>query len=257
MGTGVNQCGLCIPENSFSIVLDLKRMDRILEIDEVNMTARIQPYVSIARLQAETMKRGLWNGGTPLAPSTCSEISNILFMGIWQSCLAYGAGLRSLVNLTIVLPNGDMLRTGSSALPNADGFLWYGPGPDIKGVFEFGSCGEFGVITEATVKLYPWVGGEWQTEAVYDKPPLPRNHHIYFIEFPDSESMKRALYEISHSGIATHLHAMCNAYNACYTQPTQELTVKKFKEGLFPEHLVYCITAGISSPKQLEYEEKV
>ena len=72
IGTGANMSGLCIPvkQGFRTIALDLKRMDQIIEVDDINMSARIQPYVSIARVQAETMKRGLWNGGTPLAPAS-------------------------------------------------------------------------------------------------------------------------------------------------------------------------------------------
>jgi len=68
--TGANMVSLCIPSEPGTISLDLKRMDKILDIDEQNMTATIQPYVSFARIQAEAMKKGLWNGGTPLAPGS-------------------------------------------------------------------------------------------------------------------------------------------------------------------------------------------
>jgi len=249
--------GLCIASAAQSISLDLKRMNNILDIDEKNMTATIEPYVSFARLQAETMKRGLWNGGTPLAPASNSLLSNIMFLGLWQSALKYGAGTRSLVDLEVVLANGDILTTGSSTIDGVCSFLWHGPGPDIMGLFELTHFGALGVITKATIKLYPWVGGEWPQEDVYDRPHLPQRHRIYYIEYPGFDSMQEALYEIAHSGIGTHLNAMADAYNCCYTQPTQRLTEKKYKDGLFPKHLVYVVIAGISSMRQLEYEEKV
>ena len=107
INTGCNMCGTCIPMKAGSLMLDLKRLDKIIKIDEENMTAIIQPHVSIARLQADTMKVGLWNGGTCLAPSSNGLLSNMLFNGIWQSALAYGPGYKSLVSLKVVLPNGD------------------------------------------------------------------------------------------------------------------------------------------------------
>ena len=168
-----------------SLMLDLKRMDQIISIDEKNMTAVIQPHVSIARMQVDAMKRGLWNGGTTLAPSSNGLISNMIFNGIWQSALAYGPGYKSLVNFKVVLPNGDIIDTGSRTMPGAGDFFWSGPGPDLKGVFEWTAYGGLGVITEATVKLHRWVGGDWNVEEVYDKPNLPDNHKIFFIEFPD------------------------------------------------------------------------
>ena len=255
--TGVNMVSLCIPSSPGAISLDLKRMNKILNIDAQNMTATIQPYVSIARIQAEAMKQGLWNGGTPLAPASCGLLSNIINSGTWQSALAYGVGLRSLVNLTVVLANGDILRTGSATIPSCGNFWCQGPGPDLKGIFEFTNHGGLGVITEATVKLYPWAGGEWPQEEIYNRPPLPRNHRIYYIEYPDMDSMNEALYEIAHSGIGTHLNGASNGWNSAMTQRTEGLAEKRWQEGFFPKHLVYVVIAGISSPRQIEYEEKV
>ena len=255
--TGANMVSLCIPVQLGTISLDLKRMDKILNIDERNMTATIQPYVSFARIQAETMKRGLWHGGTPLAPGSCGLLSNIINSGTWQSALAYGVGPRSLVNLTLVLPNGDILKTGSSAIPGCGNFWCQGPGPDLKGIFEFTNHGGLAVITEATVKLYPWAGGEWPQEEIYDRPPLPDNHRIYYVEYPDIESMNEAMYQIAHSGIGTHLNGASNGWVTGMTQRTEELSEKRWHEGFFPKHMIYVIIAGISSPRQLDYEEKV
>ena len=255
--TGINMCGLCVPMIKDSLVLDLKRLDKIIDIDEDNKIAVIQPHVSFARLQSETMKIGLWNGGTPLAPSNAGIVSNMMFNGIWQSSLAYGQGTRSLINLKIVLPNGDIVGTGSRALPGAGNFWWSGPGPCLKGIFEFTHYGALGIVTEATIKLHRWVGGEWQQEETYDRPPLPRNHRIFFVEYPDFKTAESGMYDIAHSGIGTHLNTIPDAFNAFNTQPTQELTEKTFKEGKWPKNLIYVILAGISSPRQLDYEEKV
>jgi len=261
IGTGANMSGLCIPgrDGFRTISLDLKRMDRILEIDDVNMTARIQPYVSIARVQAETMKRGLWNGGSPLAPASVGLLSNIMFSGgsTWQSALNYGLGVRSLVNFTVVLPNGDILKSGSLTLPKAGDFYWSGPGPELKGLFEWGHCGAFGVLTEATVKLYPWAGGDWPEEKVYDRPPLPKNHRIFWIQFPGFDELRDAVIEICHAGIGTHLNGASDTWNSNATQRTSALTEKVFREGYFPQHLIYIVLAGLTSEKQLDYEEKV
>lgn len=255
--TGSNMVSLSIPSEPRSIALDMKRMDKILDIDERNMTATIQPYVSFARIQAEAMKKGLWNGGTPLAPGSCGLLSNIINSGTWQSTVAYGPGFRSLVNLTLVLPNGDILRTGSATIPNCGSFWCQGPGPDLKGVFEFTNHGGLAIITEATVKLHPWAGGIWPEEKIYNRPPLPDNHRIYYIEYPDIESMNEALYQIAHSGIGTHLNGASNGWVSAMTQRTEELAEQRWREGFFPKHMVYVVTAGISSPRQLDYEENV
>jgi len=262
IGTGVNQSGLCIPtKHGFRrISMDLKRMDKVLEIDDENMTIRIQPWVSIATAQAETMKRGLWNGGTPLAPATVGLLSNIMFGAgsIWQSALYSGLGIRAMVNVTVVLANGDIINVGSRALPQASDTFWcQGPGPDLRGLFEWGHDGSFGVITEATVKLYPWPAKEWPEEVIYDRPPLPKNNRIYWFTFPGFEEWKNAINEICHADIGTHLNGASDVWIANDTQPTNELAEKLYREGYFPEQLAYCVTAAITSEEQLDYEEKV
>ncbi len=257
INTGVNMCGLCVPKVKESIVLDLKRLDKILDIDDTRMTAVIQPHVNFARLQSETMKKGLWNGGTPLAPGIVGVLSNMMFNGIWQSALAYGPGMRSLINMKVVLPNGDILNTGSRALPETGDFWWSGPGPCLRGIFEFTHYGALGIVTEATIKLHRWVGGEWPQESDYDRPPLPENHRIFYIEYPDFPSMESGMYEISQSDIGTHLNTAPDAFNAFNTQPTQALSEQTFRDGMWPRHLIYVVLAGISSQRQLDYEEKV
>jgi len=68
---------LCGPSTSDpTICIHFSRMNRILEIDEKNMVARIQAFVDYGQLQAETMKKGLWNGGAPLATSICKLASH-------------------------------------------------------------------------------------------------------------------------------------------------------------------------------------
>ncbi len=257
INTGVNMCGLCVPMVKDSLVMDLKRLDKIIHIDEKNMTAVVQPHVSFARLQSETMKRGLWNGGTPLAPSNVGIISNMMFNGIWQSALAYGQGMRSLINMKVVLPNGDIIQTGSRAMPGAGTFWWSGPGPCLKGIFEFTHYGALGIVVEATIKLHRWAGGEWPEEKVYDRPTLPENHRIFYIEYPDFKSAESGMYQISHAGIGTHLNTIPDVFNAYDTQSTQEQTEKTYKEGMWPKNLIYVVLAGISSQRQLDYEEKV
>ena len=58
INTGANMCGMCVPALADSLVLDLKRLDKILDIDEKNMTAVVQPHVNFPRLQSEAMKKG-------------------------------------------------------------------------------------------------------------------------------------------------------------------------------------------------------
>ena len=74
--TGLNIAGVCVPPKG-GILMDMKRLDKVLEIDEVNCRATIQPYVTIARLSCELQKRKLF---LPVLcnPLTASVISNIV-----------------------------------------------------------------------------------------------------------------------------------------------------------------------------------
>ncbi len=158
INTGVNMCGVCIPKAADSLVLDLKRLDRILNIDEENMTAVIQPHVNFARLQSETMKRGLWNGGTPLAPGIVGVLSNMMFNEIWQSALAYGPGIKSLINMKVVLPNGGHHRNRFTVASESRRFLVGRPRTVPQGYF----------------RIYP-LWRAWRRHRSHDKtPPLGR-----------------------------------------------------------------------------------
>ncbi len=109
-------------------------MNRVVGIDTQNMSATLEPYVDYAQLQAEAMKRGLWNGGTPLATTLCKLSSQFAFAGLWQTDLKYGLFNRNIVSVKMVLPDGDILETGSRCMPRAGDFWEYGPGPDLMGL---------------------------------------------------------------------------------------------------------------------------
>ena len=142
-----------------TLCIHFSRMNRILEIDEKNMYARLQAYVDYGQLQAEAMKKGLWNGGTPLATSSCKLASQTSLAGIWQTDLKYGTLSRNVMGTKVVLPTGEILITGSDTVAGVKGLWEYGPGPDLYSMIR-GSAATSGIITEITVKLHPWAGGE-------------------------------------------------------------------------------------------------
>jgi len=259
-------CSTTVPKPT--VVIHLSRMNRILQIDTENMCATVEAYVDYTQLQAEAMKRGLWNGGCPLATSLCKLSSQFAFAGLWQTDLKYGQLNRNIVSVKMVLPDGEILETGSRCLPGAGDFWEYGPGPDLTGL-QRSAAGTSGIVTEITLKLHPWAGEKSLPEVPHGRPSLqdvhdprydaavpPKNHRLYWIEFDDFESEIKAMREISHSGIAIGLNAT-GVYSAYYCSQTQELTEKRCKERFFPAWNCYVIIAGITSPKQIDYEEKV
>ncbi|NVM52073.1 MAG: FAD-binding oxidoreductase [Candidatus Helarchaeota archaeon] len=150
LGQGVNIRGLCIPTRPGSILLDLKGMNTIKEINQDMMTATIEPGVSLGQLVAACRKKGV-RPAVPGAPATCSAFANYMLRGVYHHNPQ--DGIDHVLSMEVELPTGQTIRTGSSAISTS-----YGPhcryfGPDLTGLF-MGVPGAFGVITEMTVKLY-------------------------------------------------------------------------------------------------------
>jgi len=252
-----------------TLIIHLSRMNRIIRIDADNMSATLEPYVDYGMLQAETMKRGLWNGGTPLATTICKLASQFAFAGLWQTDLKYGLFSRNIVSVQMVLPDGEILATGSRSMPRGEDFWEYGPGPDLMGLQRSG-LGTNGIVTEITVKLHPWVGEESLPEIPagrpslvdvhdpkYDSPPAPlKNHRLYWIEFKDFDSQIAAMRDIAHSGIAIGLNAT-GVYSAFYCSQTQAMTVERCRTKFFPDWNCYVILANTTSEKQIAHEETI
>ncbi len=256
------------PQNVPTICIHLSRMNRVLAVHADTMSATLEPYADYGQLLAEAARVGLWNGGTPLATTLCKLSSQAAFAGIWQTSKKYGLLDRNIISFTVVLPTGDILHTGSLAVSEADSFWDWGPGPDLMGVIR-ASAGTTGIITEITVKLHPWPGGQHMPEAAagrpaiplyhrpeYDTVPPPANIRLYWIEFPSYDAEINAYRALAHSGIGIGLNAS-GVYSAYYCSQTQELTEERFKENFFPAWNLYVISAGITAPEQLAYEEEV
>jgi len=258
----------CLPTKPGTMCIHLRRMDKILNIDIENMTATVEAFVDYGQLQAEAMKLGLWNGGAPLSTSLCKLASHFAAAGMWQTDLKFGGLSRNIVSVKVVLATGEVLKTGSAALAGAGDFWDHSPGPDLITLFRQ-KLGAGYIVTEITLKLHPWVGEPYlpeppggrpsiptYAEAKYDSVPLPKRHRIYWIEFPNLQAEVEALYKIAHSGVGIGLNAV-GVYSEYYCSQTQELTEKRVRENFFPKYNCYVLTAGVSSEKQLEYEEKV
>lgn len=259
----------CMPTTPApTICIHFSRMDRIVELDEDAMTMRVQAYVDYGQVQAEAMKHGLWNGGTPLATSLCKISSQAALAGLWQTSKKYGTIGKNIIGLTLVLPDGEIFKTGSQAVAGVDDFWEHAPGPDLLGIFR-GSSGTAGVITEMTIKLHPWPGGETLPEPKagrpcirtyhddrYDNVEPPQNYRLHWIEFPGMDSQTQALRDVAHAGIGIGLNAT-GIYNVYYCSATQELTLKRVQEKFFPAYNIYVISGNYVSEKQLGYEEKV
>ena len=196
------------------ILLDLKRMDRIIEIDVQNMHAVVEPYVNIYRLQREAMKHGLVMGSIGAGPSGGVIAGSCCHFGAGTTMVSTGGLGRSVLGVEWVLPTGDVLSMGT-AESEMGWFTADGPGPSLRGVLRgrSGSNGGSGIITKASVKLYPWYGPpDIKFTAAPGVPPsgkriseVPPNYKAMIIMFPSQSAMFEALINIGKAEIASAL----------------------------------------------------
>jgi 4-cresol dehydrogenase (hydroxylating) len=146
--------GGAAPVLSGSVVLDLKRMNRILEIDERNAYVVVEPGVTYFELyrHIQDRKLNLWIDCPD--PGWGSVIGNALDYGGGYTHSNYRNHFDSHCGMEVVLASGDVLRTGMGALPGAK--TWqqnkYGYGPFADGLFKQSSLG---VVTKMGMWLYP------------------------------------------------------------------------------------------------------
>jgi len=127
------------------IVLSLTRMNRILEIDEENRTARVEAGIITADLEAAVEKLGLFYPPDPSSNEQSTIGGNIACNAGGPRCLKYGVTGDYVMGLTVVLHDGQVLQTGGKAIKNVVGY-------DLTALF-VGSEGTLGVITEALLRL--------------------------------------------------------------------------------------------------------
>jgi FAD/FMN-containing dehydrogenase len=151
MSRGVNVRGLCVPSKKGSILLDLRRMNHILEINPEMMTATIEPGVTHGQMQIAAYENGC-RICIPGAPATGSLLANYLLRGVYHTNA--GDGIDHILSAEIVLPNGELLKVGASSFPNSSPHWRYTSSPDFVGLFQ-SLPGTLGICTKMTIKLYP------------------------------------------------------------------------------------------------------
>ena len=137
-----------------SVIVDLKRMKKILEIDGDRHFALVEPGVTYFDLYREIQARGLKLMIDNPDPAWGSPSGNSLDRGVGYTMGPYRDHASSTCGLEVVLANGEVMRTGMGALPGAKTWQEYrhGFGPDPAGLF---FQGNFGIVTKIGVRLMP------------------------------------------------------------------------------------------------------
>jgi (+)-pinoresinol hydroxylase len=141
------------PVYSGSVVLDLKRLNRIIEVNERGCYCIVEPGVSYFELYRYIREHKLKVRMDPPGPGWGSLIGNALEHGVGRQ--VHRDHFNSHCGMEVVLANGEMLRTGMGGLPNS-GELWarfkYGYGPQLEGLF---AQSNFGIVTKMGFRLLP------------------------------------------------------------------------------------------------------
>jgi len=211
-GAGICEFGGSKPIGDNGIVLDLKRMDNILKLDEENLIVTVEAGISWGKLNENLCHFGLYTGcmgpGSGMSASIGGGISHHSVGG--GGCAKFGACTNQLVSLEVVLPTGEIIETGSQANRFSKfPFNKFGNGPDLAGLF-CGDNGIFGVKTKVSLQVFP------KPEfAEYKTFQLPRK---------EREVSAKILSEIRHKGI--------DVYDAIYLM---DLLVRIYtQEGVMP-----------------------
>jgi glycolate dehydrogenase FAD-linked subunit len=145
-GAGTGYSGGAVPTHG-GIVLSLERLNRILEIDQENLLARVQPHVVTGDFQDAVERVGLFFPPDPASLRRSVLGGNIAECAGGPRAFKYGTTRRYVLGLEVVLPTGEILHTGSKAVKNVVGY-------DLTQLL-VGSEGTLAIVTEATLRLVP------------------------------------------------------------------------------------------------------
>jgi 4-cresol dehydrogenase (hydroxylating) len=146
--------GGAAPAQAGSVVLDLKRMNRVIEIDERNGYVVVEPGVSYFDLYNHIQEKGLKLWIDCPSPGWGSVLGNALDGGVGVTLAPYRNHFEAQCGIEVVLPNGKMMRTGMGALPGSRTWQQFKPGfgPRIDGLFKQSN---YGVVTKMGFWLMP------------------------------------------------------------------------------------------------------
>ncbi|MBV9132639.1 MAG: FAD-binding protein [Chloroflexi bacterium] len=159
-GASSGLAGGTIPESG-GIILNLARMNQIVEIDTDNVCVTAQAGVVTLQLQQAVEKAGLFYPPDPASSRQSTIGGNVATNAGGPRCLKYGVTRDYVIGLTVVLASGDILKLGGKVTKNATGY-------QLMQLF-VGSEGTLGIVTEVTLKLAPLPRARVTAVATFEK----------------------------------------------------------------------------------------
>jgi len=175
-GAGSGFVGGALPVEG-GLVMSLKRLNRILEIDRDNMTALVEPGVVTGHLQKEVENIDLFYPPDPSSLKFCTIGGNVAMGSGGPRAVKYGVTRDYVMGLEVVLPTGEVISTGTKT---AKGVVGY----DLTRLM-VGSEGTLGIVTKILLRLIP----------------KPQSKITLLVEFPDTIHAGRAVSAIMASGV--------------------------------------------------------
>ncbi len=150
-GARSGMTGNCVPVHG-GVQVDMKKMNKIIEIDEDNLVAVVQAGISLFRLDRELRKKGLMCGHMPGSQPTATVGGSIATSGWSEYRMKYGDIREQVTSLRVVLPTGESVKIGggSSGKVEKSSVGYVG----LKHLF-IGTWGTLGIVTEATIRVFP------------------------------------------------------------------------------------------------------
>jgi len=142
-GAGTSLCGGALPLAD-AIVLCLSKMNRMLEVSVADRTARVEAGITNLAISAAVASLGFFYAPDPSSQLACTLGGNIAMNSGGAHCLKYGVTVNNVLGLKVVTIDGQVIEIGGAALDS--------PGYDLLGLM-IGSEGQFGIVTEATVRI--------------------------------------------------------------------------------------------------------
>ena len=157
-GFGTNLSGGTVLPSG-GLVICLSRFNRILEVCPQSRHAVAQPGVTNLELQNALAPLGFFYAPDPASQKVATLGGNVGENSGGPRCLKYGVTTNHVLGMEMILPNGDIIRTGGPALDP--------PGYDLRGAI-IGSEGTLGIVTEITVRILPFPASIITMLAIYN-----------------------------------------------------------------------------------------
>lgn len=146
-GAGTGLSGGALPVNK-GVLLSMERFDKILDIDERNLQATVEPGVITQVFQEAVQEKGLFYPPDPASKGSCFIGGNLAENSGGPKAVKYGVTKDYVLNLEVVLPTGEIIWTGANVLKNSTGY-------NLTQLM-VGSEGTLGIITKAVFRLLPY-----------------------------------------------------------------------------------------------------